>query len=229
MAGTAWVDWLTGSEGVGAITCTPCLRIPVKSPLPARSPSTPSQWPSWRRCSGPSLTCTPARSLALHLAAVPILAPLSRDEKLTLLDAFEERTYRAKAVVVRQVRQRLSGKECLPGWLVGGHGLPSCQAWAGRLAGRGFCISRWHDTSPPIPCTHMLCIACTACLPVSPSLQGEPGDLFYIIKEGEAVVYQDSGAGSRKRINQLFKADFFGEAALLSDEPRWVLCGLVCL
>jgi hypothetical protein len=35
---------------------------------------------------------------------VPILAPLSRDEKLTLLDAFEERTYHAKDVVVRQVR-----------------------------------------------------------------------------------------------------------------------------
>ena len=36
------------------------------------------------------------------------------------------------------------------------------------------------------------------------------------------MVYQDSGAGSRKRVNQLFKADFFGEGALLSDEPRWV-------
>ena len=51
--------------------------------------------------------------------------------------------------------------------------------------------------------------------------QGEPGDLFYIIKEGEAVVYQDTGSGSRKRVNQLFKADFFGEGALLSDEPRY--------
>lgn len=52
-------------------------------------------------------------------------------------------------------------------------------------------------------------------------VQGEPGDLFYIIKEGEAVVYQESGNGSRKRVNQLFKADFFGEGALLSDEPRY--------
>lgn len=55
-----------------------------------------------------------------------------------------------------------------------------------------------------------------------PFLQGDPGDLFYIIKEGEAVVYQDSGSGSSKRVNQLFKADFFGEGALLSDEPRWM-------
>lgn len=31
---------------------------------------------------------------------------------------------------------------------------------------------------------------------------------------------QESEAGARKRVNQLFKADFFGEGALLSDEPR---------
>ena len=53
-------------------------------------------------------------------------------------------------------------------------------------------------------------------------LQGDPGDLFYIIKEGEAVVYQD-GENGRRKVNQLFKADFFGERALLSDEPRYAL------
>ena len=31
---------------------------------------------------------------------------------------------------------------------------------------------------------------------------------------------QESEAGARKRVNQLFKADFFGEGALQSDEPR---------
>lgn len=50
--------------------------------------------------------------------------------------------------------------------------------------------------------------------------QGDPGDFFYIIKEGEAVVYQDTQQGKRK-VNHLFKADFFGERALLCDEPRW--------
>lgn len=53
-------------------------------------------------------------------------------------------------------------------------------------------------------------------------MQGDPGDLFYIIKEGEAVVYQSSAQGNRK-VNHLFKADFFGERALLCDEPRQVL------
>lgn len=50
--------------------------------------------------------------------------------------------------------------------------------------------------------------------------QGAPGDFFYIIKEGEAVVYQNSQKGLCK-VNHLFKADFFGERALLCDEPRY--------
>lgn len=41
------------------------------------------------------------------------------------------------------------------------------------------------------------------------------GDRFFIIKDGEAQVI----AGD-KEVNRLFKADFFGEQALLQDEPR---------
>jgi cGMP-dependent protein kinase 2 len=50
-------------------------------------------------------------------------------------------------------------------------------------------------------------------------VQGDPGDLFYIIKEGEAVVYQDTPRGMRL-VNRLFKSDFFGEQALMRREPR---------
>lgn len=49
--------------------------------------------------------------------------------------------------------------------------------------------------------------------------QGDPGDLFYIIKDGEAVVYQHAPRGTRL-VNRLFKSDFFGEQALLKREPR---------
>ncbi|KAG1676370.1 hypothetical protein FOA52_001165 [Chlamydomonas sp. UWO 241] len=45
--------------------------------------------------------------------------------------------------------------------------------------------------------------------------EGEMGDRFYIIKEGEATVIQ----GDRE-VNRLFRSDFFGEQALLRDEPR---------
>jgi cGMP-dependent protein kinase 2 len=63
--------------------------------------------------------------------------------------------------------------------------------------------------------------------------QGDPGDLFYIIKDGEAVVYQDTPRGTRL-VNRLFKSDFFGEQALLRREPRMasveaVSTKLVCL
>eukprot|EP00191_Tetraselmis_sp_GSL018_P002817 CAMPEP_0177614176 /NCGR_PEP_ID=MMETSP0419_2-20121207/22512_1 /TAXON_ID=582737 /ORGANISM="Tetraselmis sp., Strain GSL018" /LENGTH=708 /DNA_ID=CAMNT_0019111209 /DNA_START=131 /DNA_END=2257 /DNA_ORIENTATION=- len=49
--------------------------------------------------------------------------------------------------------------------------------------------------------------------------QGDKGDLFYIIKDGEASVFEEDKDGP-KQVNHLFKADFFGEKALLSDEPR---------
>jgi cGMP-dependent protein kinase 2 len=50
-------------------------------------------------------------------------------------------------------------------------------------------------------------------------LQGEAGDQFYIVKEGEAIVYQSTPQGV-KTVNRLFKADYFGERALLTQEPR---------
>lgn len=86
----------------------------------------------------------------LFLNSVPILAPLSRDERLRLVDAFEESTFTPGSKVI---------------------------------------------------------------------VEGDRGDLFYIIKEGEAIVFQNTQQGQRK-VNHLFKADFFGERALLSDEPR---------
>jgi cGMP-dependent protein kinase 2 len=51
-------------------------------------------------------------------------------------------------------------------------------------------------------------------------VEGEDGDYFYIIKEGEAVVHQSTPGGQRRKVNHLFRADFFGERALLVKEPR---------
>lgn len=131
-----------------------------------------------------------ASQVELFLNSVPILSSLSKEEKLTLLGAFEEKKYSKGEAVVKQ---------------------------------------------------------------------GEPGDFFYIIKEGEATVYVEkestvlsnnngvasslgdvpegqettgtTGTGiidpiiaaskkKRKKVNQLFRSDFFGEQALLSDVPR---------
>ena len=134
-----------------------------------------------------------ASQLELFLNQVPILSPLSKEEKLRLLDAFEERSYPAGATVVHE---------------------------------------------------------------------GDLGDLFYIIKEGEATVLQSGGTGAGvgdggdpaaepvdgpvsratlqpsasgrpRRVNQLFRSDFFGEASLLTSAPRAAsvvaVTKLVCL
>ena len=51
--------------------------------------------------------------------------------------------------------------------------------------------------------------------------QGKEGDDFYIIEEGEAIVYQQrSPDEERKEVGRLGKSDYFGEIALLLDRPR---------
>lgn len=92
-----------------------------------------------------------ASEVELFLNSVPILNPLSQEDKLQLVDAFEEVTYSPGDKVV---------------------------------------------------------------------IEGEPGDRFYIIKEGEAVVYQAGPGDAQRKVNHLFRSDFFGERALLKPEPR---------
>ncbi|THF77521.1 peptidase domain-containing ABC transporter [Cohnella fermenti] len=47
--------------------------------------------------------------------------------------------------------------------------------------------------------------------------EGEPGDSFYILKAGTAIVEKRPGATV---VNRLYPGDFFGELALLTGEPR---------
>ena len=46
--------------------------------------------------------------------------------------------------------------------------------------------------------------------------EGEPGDTFYVILEGEAKVL----SGARRVLNRLQPGDFFGEISLLDGGPR---------
>ena len=49
--------------------------------------------------------------------------------------------------------------------------------------------------------------------------QGEPGDKFYVIHHGHAEVFkQDDGSG--QPLATLKEGDFFGELALLNDQPQ---------
>ncbi|EQC34487.1 AGC/PKA protein kinase, variant [Saprolegnia diclina VS20] len=50
--------------------------------------------------------------------------------------------------------------------------------------------------------------------------EGEPGTKFYIIKNGHAIVSKANGNNTAVEIAKLSVGDYFGEMALLNDEPR---------
>ena len=50
--------------------------------------------------------------------------------------------------------------------------------------------------------------------------QGEPGDYYYLIREGTATVAKKDDTGKTEIVIQLSAGDQFGEEALLSDAPR---------
>ncbi len=49
--------------------------------------------------------------------------------------------------------------------------------------------------------------------------QGEAGNLFYLIRSGSVDVLIDEGQ-SKKKVAELKQGQYFGEAALITDEPR---------
>ena len=50
--------------------------------------------------------------------------------------------------------------------------------------------------------------------------QGERGDDFFLIRRGKALVATEDGQSGSRQVNELGKGDFFGDRALLRDEPR---------
>ena len=54
--------------------------------------------------------------------------------------------------------------------------------------------------------------------------QDEPGDRFFIIKNGQIEISIRNDAGFSQVVNQLERGDYFGELALLNDSPRTATC-----
>lgn len=50
--------------------------------------------------------------------------------------------------------------------------------------------------------------------------QGEPGDKFYILEDGTCAAYISGTEGEKKVKDYLNKGEYFGEIALLNNEPR---------
>ncbi len=51
-------------------------------------------------------------------------------------------------------------------------------------------------------------------------VQGEPGDKLYILWNGSADVFVADARGTERKVNSMKAGDFFGELALLTQEPR---------
>jgi putative ABC transport system ATP-binding protein len=50
--------------------------------------------------------------------------------------------------------------------------------------------------------------------------QGERGDEFFLIRRGKVLITKEDGPSGSRQVNELGKGDFFGDRALLRDEPR---------
>ena len=50
--------------------------------------------------------------------------------------------------------------------------------------------------------------------------QGESGDRFYLLQRGRVAVIQRDPEGVERTVQELVRGDYFGEAALLTGEPR---------
>ncbi|KAI8143474.1 cAMP dependent protein kinase regulatory subunit [Fennellomyces sp. T-0311] len=58
--------------------------------------------------------------------------------------------------------------------------------------------------------------------------EGDVGQNFYLIEDGEAIFYKAAEDGTQNEVNRSSKGDYFGELALLHDNPRAatvVACG----
>ena len=54
--------------------------------------------------------------------------------------------------------------------------------------------------------------------------QGEPGTKFYLIESGTVEVWVRQDDGTETQVAELGRGDYFGERALLTDEPRAATC-----
>jgi putative ABC transport system ATP-binding protein len=50
--------------------------------------------------------------------------------------------------------------------------------------------------------------------------QGDKGEDFFLIRQGKCTVTMENPASGSRKVNELRKGDFFGDRALLRDEPR---------
>jgi len=154
-----------------------------------------------------------ASQLELFLNQVPILSPLSKVEKLRLLDAFEEKTYQAGETVVHQ------GQTGDLFYII--------------KDGEATVLQR-DETQVPAAIPTAGAAASLGNAAAAGVAGGEEGTSGGSAANSSSTAPHTSGDSSGvRRVNQLFRSDFFGETSLLTSTPRTAsvvaVTRLVCL
>jgi cGMP-dependent protein kinase 2 len=147
-----------------------------------------------------------ASQLELFLNQVPILSPLSKIEKLKLLDAFEEKTYAAGETVVHQ----------------------------GEIGDLFYVIKDGEATVLQHDDQELQAsVAAAATATAAAGASATSSSTANKNDEEEGIPGASGSSSSARRVNQLFRSDFFGETSLLTSAPRTAsvvaVTQLVCL
>ncbi len=146
-----------------------------------------------------------AGQVELFLNSVPILSPLTREDKLRLVDALETKVggwVAGWCVVLVGAGGGGRWSELELGWSWRGRGCDKARHLGARRGGLPRACARRLPLSPDLACPPPPVQTYPAGTKVV--AEGQPGQHFYIVQEGEAVVYQASSSGSKK-VNHLFK------------------------
>lgn len=158
-----------------------------------------------------------SHQIELFLNQVPLLAKLSRPDKQRLVDAFVEESFPAGATIIREgdpgdkfyiIKRCAQGAQHAA--LLASSRLPVPVLYPAAAAVASAIVFQ-HSNSKSACCG----ACCTSLLHALTKLYCLLLLLACYACSGEAVVTQ---AG--KEVNRLFKSDFFGERALLVNEPR---------
>jgi putative ABC transport system ATP-binding protein len=160
-------------------------------------------------------------------AVVQILRQLSREESCTsLIVTHDSRIMNEADRIVDLERGRIVSNVVVAERLFLYNSLRECVLFAALLPKEQFRIADQISIGlhPDIPAQVEVLQRCPWFKIYAPGSvivrQGEKGDDFFLIRRGKVLVRMEDGPSGSRQVNEMGKGDFFGDRALLRDEPR---------
>jgi putative ABC transport system ATP-binding protein len=160
-------------------------------------------------------------------AVVQLLRQLSKDESCTsLIVTHDSRIMNEADRIVDLERGRIVSNVVVAERLFLYNSLRECVLFAALLPKEQFRIADRISIGlhPDVPAQAEVVQSCPwfKIYPTGSVIvrQGERGDDFFLIRQGKVLVTMEDGPSGSRQVNELGKGDFFGDRALLRDEPR---------